>query len=354
MKTKPTQTLSILGLAAVAGCAAFTLSAPAQAKSASYHLINKMAVGGDGSWDYIYLDSDTRTLYVTRGTHVMVIDVDKHKVIGDIPDLNGIHGVAIDPWSGYGFISNGRANSVVMFDIKTLEKKKEIPVGTGPDAIIYDPNTKRVYAFNGRDKSFTSIDGNNGNVIATVTLPGRPEFPASDGNGHIYDNLEDVSEVVSIACSSNTVENTWPIAPGTSPSGLAYDGNHNRVYSVCDNQLLTVLDPTTGKLVTTLPIGNGPDACAFDPGINTLYSPNGQDGTMSVYQVTAPDTYKLVTTFNTQPGARTMTLDLKTHHIWTVTATPAPPDPNAPAPAPGARRRRSYVPGSFVVLEYGK
>jgi len=346
MKMTPTHTLSMLALVGLTACAALTIFIPAQAKSPSYHLINKMTVGGDGGWDYVYLDSGTRTLYVTRGTHVMIINVDTHKVIGDIPDLNGIHGVAIDPWSGLGFISNGRGNSVVMFDIKTLAKTKEIPVGTGPDAIIYDQQTKRVYSFNGRDKSFTAIDGNNGNVLGTFTLPGRPEFPASDGNGHIYDNIEDMSEVVSIAATSNTIDKTWPIAPGEGPSGLAYDGNHNRVYSVCDNKLLTVLDPTTGKVVTTLPIGNGPDACSFDPGINMLYSPNGEDGTMTVYQVTAPDTYKLVTTFNTMPGARTMTVDLKTHHLWTVSAVP---DPNAPT-----GRRRAYLPGSFVVLEYGK
>ena len=320
-------------------------------RAQGYHLINKLAVGGDGGWDYIYLDSPGRRLYITRGTHVMVLDVDTDKVIGDIPDLNGIHGVAIDHKSGYGFISNGKANSVVMFDLKTLAKTKEIPVGQGPDAIIYDPSTNRVFTFEGHGKSFTAIDGSNGNVVNTVSLSGKPEFPVSDGKGHIYDNLEDMSQVVAINSSTLAIENTWPIAPGDSPSGISYDGGTNRVFSVCDNQLLTVLDPSTGKVVTTLPLGNGPDACAYDPGDKTLYSPNGKDGTMSVYHVDGKDKFTLVTTFPTQLGARTMAVDLKTHHVFTVTATPLPPDPNTPA---GTKPKKAFVPGSFVVLEFGK
>lgn len=350
MKMNSTRILSALVLTSLSACAAVAITAE-PVRAAEYHLINKLAVGGDGGWDYIYLDSQDRRLYITRGTHVMVLDVDTDKVIGDIPNLNGIHGVAIDHKSGHGFISNGKANSVVIFDLKSLQKIGEVPVDAGPDAIVFDPATERVFSFNGQGHSFSAIDGATGKLLSTVPLAGKPEFPVADGHGHIYDNLEDLSEVASINTNTLQVENTWPIAPGEGPSGISIDDKTRRVFSVCDNSLLTVLDADTGKLITTLPIGNGPDACAYDPGDRTLYSPNGRDGTLSVYHVDGKDKFTLVTTLPTQLGARTMAVDLKTHHVFTVTAAPLPPDPSTPA---GTRPRRSYVPGSFVVLEYGK
>ena len=349
MKFETSRALSVLALTSVVTCA-LTAVTTGSASAKGYSLVNKMTVGGTGTWDYLYMDSAARRLYVTRQTHLMVINVDTHKVIGDITGLNGIHGVALDKAKGYGYVTNGKANSVVMFSLATLAKKKEIPVGEGPDAIVFDPATQRVFAFNGHGKSFTAIDGATGNVIKTVSLAGRPEFPTADGKGHIYDNLEDLSSVISIDTKTLAVEKTWPIAPGDSPSGSTYNAKANRIYSVCANNLLTVLDPSTGKVVTTLPIGNGPDACVFDAAAKLLYSPNGKDGTMTVYHEETPDKYTLVTTFNTQVSAKTMALDPQTHHVWVGAAILLPPDPTTD----GSKPKKKYKPGSFVLLEYGK
>jgi DNA-binding beta-propeller fold protein YncE len=321
---------------------------------ATYHLLNKISLPGPEGWDYLTIDSDARRLYVTRGVRLTAIDIDTDKVVGEITGLNGIHGVAIDRKAGKGFISNGRGNSVVVFDLKTLAKIEEVPVGEGPDAIIFDPDTERVFTFNGRAKSSTVIDAKTDKVVGTIPLPGRPEFAVADGKGKVYNNIEDLSEVVSIDTKNLQILNTWPLAPAESPSGISYDDKTGRVFSVCDGQVMTVLDSATGKLVTTLPIGNGPDATVFDEKNSVVYSPNGQDGTLSVYKDAGDGKYTLVDTVTTQLGARTLALDTKTGNVYTVTAQAAPappPDPNAPTPQ---RRRRTYVDGTFVVLEYGK
>ena len=338
----------------LAGASAPLPAAPATALS--YHLARKITLTGDGRWDYLALDSTAKRLYISRSNHVNVVDLTTGTVVGDIPNTSGVHGIAIDPKSRHGFTSNGRANTVTIFDLKTLATVAEVPVGTGPDCIIFEPATERVFTFNGGSGDATAIDGATGKVIGTVTLPGRPEYAVADGKGMIYNNIEDKSEVAAINAKTLKVENAWSIAPGDGPSGIAMDPKSRRVFSVCGNQKMTVLDADTGKIVTTLPIGNGPDASAFDPSLGLAFSSNGEDGTLDVVRETGPNAFKVAATVPTQAGARTMALDPKTHHVYLMTATeqPAPPaDAAAPAgAAPPRRGRRGVVPGSYVVLDF--
>ena len=334
-----------------------TLPSPA-APAPSYHLARKITLTGDGRWDYLQVDSVARRLYVSRSTHVNVVDLNTGTVVGDIPNTSGVHGIALDPKSGHGFTSNGRANTVTLFNLKTLAKVAEVAVGTSPDCIIFDPATERVFTFNGGSNDATAIDGATGKVIGTIPLPGRSEYAVADGKGHVYNNIEDKSEVASINAKTLKVENVWPLAPGDGPSGIAMDPKSRRIFSVCSNQKMTVLDADTGKLVSTLAIGNGPDASAFDPALGIAFSPNGEDGTLNVVKETGPNQFQVTATVPTQAGARTMALDPKTHHVYLMTATmePAPPETAAPdAPTGGApprRARRGIVPGSYVVLDF--
>jgi hypothetical protein len=332
----------------------FPAANAAVAQTPNYHLVRTISMPGDDGWDYIYDDGDAHRLYITRGTHVQVVDTDRGVLVGDITGLNGIHGVAIDKKANRGFISNGGGDSVTIFDLKTLQKiGADVPVDPGPDCIVFDPATERVFTFNGESSMSTAIDAQSGQVVGHITLAGRPEFSVSDGRGHIYNNVEDDSEVEEIDSRTLKVTNVWPIAPGASPSGIAMDRENRRTFSVCRNQNLIVLDADLGKVVATLGIGNGPDACAFDPKSKLVFSPNGRDGTLTIFHEDAPDTYTKVQTVTTQAGARTMALDTKTGHVFLVTATMIPPDPNAPPPAPGqGYRRRRFAPGSFVVLEF--
>jgi len=333
------------------GAAAPLIAAPAPAPA--YHLARKIALTGEGRWDYITVDSAAQRLYVSRSTHVNVVDLKTGTVVGDIPDTAGVHGIAIDPKSGHGFTSNGRSNTVTIFDLKTLAKVAEVAVGTGPDCIIFDPATKRVFTFNGRSNDATAIDGATGKVIGTVVLPGRPEYAVADGKGMIYNNIEDKSEVAAIDAKTLKVENVWPIAPGDGPSGIAMDIKARRVFSVCGNQKMTVLDADTGKLVATLAVGNGPDASAFDPALGIVFSPNGEDGTLNVVRESGPNQFHVLATVPTQAGARTMALDPKTHHVYLMTATMQPAPPADPAaPTGGTPPRRGVVPGSYVVLDF--
>jgi DNA-binding beta-propeller fold protein YncE len=323
------------------------------AQTVNYHLVRTVSLPSDDGWDYIYDDSSAHRLYVTRGTHVQVVDTSKGTLIGDIGGLNGIHGVAIDSNAGRGFISSGGSNSVTIFDLKTLQKiGADVPVDPGPDCIIFEPVTERVFTFNGESSTSTAIDAKTGQVVGHITLDGRPEFSVADGQGFIYNNVEDKSEVERIDAKTLKITDVWPTAPGESPSGIALDQKSRRAFSVCRNQTLAILDADSGKVVATPAIGNGPDACAFDPKTKLVFSPNGRDGTLSIFHEDTPNTYKLVQTVTTQSGARTMALDTKTGHVFLVAAKTLPPDPNGPAPAPGQRYRRRFAPGSFVVLEF--
>jgi YVTN family beta-propeller protein len=322
-------------------------SIPAQAVDPGYHLVRKISLEGDGGWDYLTVDSTNRRIYVSRSTHVNVVDADTGKTIGDIPGLNGVHGIAVDDKAGRGFISCGRSNSVTVFDLKTLAKIQEVPVGEGPDAIIFDPATERIFTFNGQGNSFTAIEARTGKVLGTVPVGGRPEFAVADGKGHLYNNLEDKGAVVAIDSRKLTVGQPWPLG-AESPSGMAMDVKNHRLFSVCDGDKMVVLNSETGAVVATPAIGGGPDASAYDDKEKLVFSPNGEDGTLTVIREVSPDKYEAVSTVATQAGARTMALDAKTHHVFLMTATQLPADPAAPA---GGRRRRAYEPGSFTLLE---
>lgn len=323
---------------------------PARAQAKSYRLVRKTALAGSDGWDYLSLDSKARRFYVPRSTRVSVIDADSGQVVGEVPATTGVHGVAFDEKSGRGFTSNGRSNSVTIFDLKTLKKLGETPVGQGPDSILFDPSSHRVFTFNGRDQNITALDAATGHVVGTIALPGRPEFAAADEKGEIYDNIEDKSEIVAINARTLKIDHTWTVAPGEEPSGLAIDAKHHRLFAVCSNQKMIVLNTQNGQVVAILPIGNGADACVYDAKTRLVFSPNGQDGTMTVFHQTDADHYTLVQTFPTQIGGRTMALDSKTHHVFTVAAQYAPLPADAdPANPP---RRRAYVDGTVRVLEY--
>ena len=312
-----------------------------------YHLIKKITLGGEGGWDYLTLDAASRRLYISRGTHVMVVNADTYKVVGDIPNTDGVHGIALAPKLGRGFTSNGQANTVTTFDLKTLKAIGTAPTGDRPDAILYEPATQRVFTFNGGGNSATAVDAVTGKVLATIPLGGRPEFAAADGQGMVYDNIEDKGEIVAINARTLAITHRWPIAPLASPSGLAMDAKSRRLFAVCDGQKMAVVSADTGKVVATPAIGDGPDAAAFDPGAGLAFSSNGEDGTLTVIREAAPDSYRVAQTVPTQAGARTMAVDTKTHRVFLVTAKSGPTTPGAPP------WRRAYVPGTFTLLVFG-
>ena len=321
-----------------------------QKSPAGYHLIKEVRLGGEGGWDYLTFDAKGKRLFISRSTHVMVVDADTFAVVGDIPDTQGVHGIALVEDLGKGYTSNGRANTVTVFDLKTLKVLKQVPVGQNPDAIIYDPASKRVFTMNGRSNDATAIDAATDTVAGTVALDGRPEFAVSDERGHVFVNLEDKSSVAEFDPKKLSVLARWPIAPGEEPSGLAIDRRHARLFSTGANKTLVVLDALTGKVVATLPIGGGVDAAGFDPETGLAFSSNGE-GTLTVIREDSPDKFTVLENVATRRGARTMALDPKTHRVFLVTAEFGPP----PAPTPERPRPRpSVVPGSFTLLILGR
>ncbi len=322
----------------------------AQQTSGGYHLIKKIQLGGEGGWDYVFLENQSRRLFISRSSHVMVLNIDSGTVVGDIPNTNGVHGIAIASELGRGFTSNGRDSSVTIFDVKTLNTIAQVKVEKNPDAIIYDPVTQRVFAFNRGSSSVSVIEAPDGKIAGTIALGGHPEFSVSDGKGMMYVNLDDKSEVVVFDSRILTVKARYPLAPGEEPSGMAIDREHRRLFVVCGNKTMIVMNADNGTIVSTIPIGDGVDAAGFDPGTQTAFSSNGE-GTLTVVQEVTSDSCRVIENVTTQKGARTMTLDTKTHHIFLPTAEFGPP----PAPTPDRPRPRpSIVPGSFVILEFGK
>ena len=308
-----------------------------------------MPVGGDGSWDYLRVDPDAHRIYISRSTHMMVVDETSGKVIGDIPDTKGVHGIALATDLGKGFTSNGQANSVTVVDLKTLKPISDIKTtGDNPDSIIYDPMTKRVFTFNGKTSNSTAIDATNGQVVGTVALGGKPEEPALDGKGNVFVNLEDKSSLLEFDAKTLAVKGTWPLAPCEGPSALAMDTVHRRLFAACD-KVMVVINADTGKVVASPPIGGDPDGNGYDPASGMLFAAC-REGLVSVIHQDSPDKYSVVGNVTTQYGTRTMSLDSKTHHVFTVTADfkPAPkPTPDNPRPRP------EQIAGSFVVLELG-
>ena len=311
-----------------------------------YHINKKTVLGGEGGWDYLTVDSKARRVYISRGTHVMVVDADSYALLGDIPGTNGVHGIAIVSDMDKGFVSDGRDNNVTIFDTKTLKVLGTAPAGKNPDAIIYDPASKRVFAFNGGSKDATAIDAKTGTVAGTIPLGGKPEFAVADEKGHVFVNSEDTSEIIQVDSNKLAVENRWKIAPGEEPSGLAMDLKHRRLFSVCSNKLMIVVNADTGAVITTLPIGQGTDAAGFDPETGFAFSSNGE-GTLTVVHEDSPDKFSVVDTVPTQARARTMAVDLKTHQVFTVSAE------FGPAPAPSAQQQRPrppMLPGTFTLI----
>jgi DNA-binding beta-propeller fold protein YncE len=330
---------------------AVSLAALALAASApGYHVLTTFKVGGDGGWDYLNADADARRLYISRGTHVMVLDADSGKTVGDIPDTPGVHGIALAPELGKGFTSNGREGTVSIFDIKTLAPGNKVKVGENPDAILYDPATKRVFTFNGRSQDSTAIDAATGKVLGTIKLDGKPEFAASDAKGEIFVNIEDKSELVAIDPNKLEVKAKWPLAPCTEPSGLSIDRKNRRLFVGCDNKMMAVVDADSGKVLATPAIGDGVDATTFDPETGLAFASCGE-GVLTVVKEESPEKFSVAENVPTQQGARTLALDAKTHNIFVVTAKFGPPPaPTADNPHP----RRSILPDSFVVLVVGK
>jgi len=298
--------------------AAFFLTAAAVAEG-GYSVTKKIPIPGQGSFDYLTVDEGARRLYVSHGTQVEVLDIDSLAVVGNIPKTPGVHGVAIAPESGRGFVSNGQASTVTIFDLKTLKPIAEVPTGQKPDAIIYDPATARVFVFNGGGNSVSAIEAASGKVAGTIDLGGGPEFAAADGTGYVFDNLEDQSQVVKINSRDLKIEQRWSTAPCASPSSMAMDRANRRLFLGCRSKVMAVMNADTGQVITTLPIGEHVDATAFDPATKLIFNSNGE-GTITVIHQDNPDQYSLVETVKTAPRAKTMALDPKTHRLFLSTA----------------------------------
>ena len=297
----------------------FPPAAVAAPPADGYSIVKKIPIPGEGSWDYLSVDEGARRLYVSHGTQVEVVDVDSGAVVGNIPNTPGVHGIAVAAELGRGFVSNGKASTVTIFDLKTLKPIADVPTGQKPDAIIFDPATSRVFAFNGGSNSATAIDAATGKVAGTIDLGGGPEFAAADGNGFVYNNLEDESLVLKIDSRKLTVVQRWPTAPCASPSSMAMDRANHRLFLGCRSKVMAVMNADTGQVITTLPIGDHVDATAFDPATKLIFNSNGE-GTVTVIRQDSPDKYSLVETVKTLPKAKTMALDSKTHRLFLSTA----------------------------------
>jgi len=320
------------------------------AAEGSFHVENSWQIGGDGGWDYIAIDPQTNLLYITRGAHVQVIDRESGKQVADITGLHGTHGVVFAT-GGNGYISDGGGNQVAVFDRKTYRVIRTIPAGTNPDGILYEPVTRTVWAFNGRSDNVTVIDTKNDKVLATLELPGKPEFPVADGKGNVYDNIEDKSEIVHIDARSRKLLATWSIAPGESPSGLAIDRAHGILFSVCDNQKMAIVSTKTGKVIAMPTIGDGPDAARFSPKDGYAFSSNGESGTLTVVHEDSPRHFTAVQNLPTEKGARTMTLSPDGSTAYLVTARFG----SRPTVTQDQHHSRPpMIPGSFTVIIVAK
>jgi DNA-binding beta-propeller fold protein YncE len=294
-----------------------TANLSAQEKS-SYKIINRIHLDGDGGWDYLTMDDATGLLYVSHGTIVQVVDVKTSKLIATIEDTKGVHGITIAAEFSKGYISCGMDSAVLVFDIKTFKPLTRVKVnGSNPDAILYDPFSKNVFAFNGRSKNVTVIDAKSDKIVGNIPVDGKPEFAATDEKGKVYVNIEDKGKLSVINSKTLKIENSWPVAPVDEPSGLAIDNTSHRLFTVSDGHI-AVIDAISGKVVAALPIGDRVDGVAFDTNLKRVYSANG-DGTMTVVGE-VNGTYKVIETVPTQKGARTIAVDSKTHHIYLPTA----------------------------------
>lgn len=323
----------------------FCAAADAKVGAANFKVVNKFSLEGGGRWDYLLVDNDSRRLFMSRATHVAVLDADSGAVVGDIPDTPGVHGIALVPEFGVGFISDGGENKVAVFDLKTLQVKEKIDTGKNPDSIVYNPSTKALFVQNGGSNSSTVIDASTQKVVATIALPGRPEFTVHDDRGNMFINLEDKSSIALIDAASHQLKATWPLAPCEEPTGLAIDTSARRLFSACANKLLAVTDADSGKVLQTVPIGDDCDAVAFDAGTGYIFASNG-DGHLSIIRKTSGGKYTVVQSLTSSPGSKTMALDSAKHKIYL---------PEAKFDGdPTAHPRPKVVPGSVAILVVGK
>ncbi len=336
--------VNVMKFATTLGFLLFATSIAAGA-AASYHLANSYLLGGDGGWDYLTYDSAAKRLFVSRSTHVMVVDPLKGVVTGDIPDTPGVHGIAIAQDLGKGFTSNGTDGTVTVFDLSSLAKLATVQTGAkNPDGIAYDPASKRVFTFNGGSNDATVIDATKNAVVATIPLGGRPEFPAVDGRGMVYDNIESTSEIVAIDARSAKIVSRFPLGTCEGPSGLSMDAPHRRLFTACTGQM-GVIDADSGKVIATIPTGAGTDATRYDEATGMAFASNGRDATLTVVHEDDPDHFRLVQNAATAPGARTMALDSQSGNVYLVTATLVE-NPSATS----NRNRYRPVPGTFRLI----
>jgi DNA-binding beta-propeller fold protein YncE len=307
--------ICLLTLAAVCS----TLLATPAFPQGGHTITQKIAIPGQGGWDYLAVDEGARRLYVSHGAQVEVLDIDSKSLVGAIPNTPGVHGIAVAPELGRGFTSNGQASTITIFDLKTLKKIGDAPTGKKPDAIIYDPATSQVFAFNGDSENATVISAADGKVAGTIPLGGGPEFAVADGKGFVYNNLEDKSQVLKIDARKRTVEQRWPVAPCEAPASMAMDRANHRLFIGCRSRIMAAIDSESGKVVATLPIGDHVDATVFDEDSRLIFFSNGE-GTISVIHQDSPDQYSAVETVKTLPRAKTMALDPKTHQLFLSTA----------------------------------
>lgn len=322
----------------------------ANAQVPNFHLIKKTIIGGEGGWDYLSIDSENRRLYISHSTQVEVLNVDTHEKIGIIPDLKGVHGVIAVPHAGRGITTNGRSNTATIFDLKTLKPIVELPTGKNPDALLYDSFSKHVFIFNHSDVTATAIDITEGKVVGTIDLGGTAlEAGVTDEKGTIFVNLEDSNEIVAFDAKTLKVKSKWKISPCEEPTGLAMDTKTNRLFSVCHSGVMMVVDATSGKIVSEVPIGKRVDGAVFNPDLKLVFSSNGE-GSITVVKEVSPTEFKVLETLKTEVGAKTIAYDSKTQHVFVTTAqygeTPA-------ATAENPNPRPKVVSGTFMVLEYG-
>lgn len=327
-------------LIALLAIAVFT-ALPAFAQK-EFKVTNRIKLGGEGFWDYLTYDNEGQRLFITRGTHVMVVDTKTLKVAGDIPDLAAIHGVALAPEFNRGFITNGGNSTVTVFDLKTLAKLDSVKVGERPDAILFDPSSKHVFSFNARGQDSTVIDAATSKLLGSIAFGGRPEFAVSDGKGKLYLTMEEKSQIAVIDVNKQSVLNNWPTAPCEGPSAMAFDIEHHRLFAGCDKKIMAVIDSDSGKVITTVPIGDGVDAASFNPNTQEIFMSCGE-GVLVIIHEDSPDKYTVRQNLPTAKGARTMALDAKNNIAYLVTAQredkPVPPGQRPP-----------LVPGSFELL----
>ncbi|HEY0232437.1 MAG TPA: YncE family protein [Dokdonella sp.] len=317
----------------------------------TYRVLQRIPLGEPGGWDYLSIDEHHHRLFISRSDRVMVVSTTDGKVLGTIADTQGVHAIALVPQLDRGFTSNGRANTLTEFDLKTLKVLRTIPAGgENPDALLYDAHSGHLFAFNGRSHDISVIDPRAGTVVATIPAGGKPEFAVSDGHGHVFVNIEDTAELERLSSNTNQVEATWKLEACEEPSGLAFDGAHQRLFSVCQNGQMAVTDAVTGRHVASVPIGQGPDAAVFDARRQLVFSSNGEDGSLTVIRQDAPDRYRVLANVPTQKSARTMVLDGSSHRLYEVAAQ------FGPAPAPTQEQPHPRAPvldGSFTVLAIG-